>query len=120
ESVQSSCFYTTSSFRDSSSSYNCQWMKKGPSDSGFGNLQTSFSCNAIDKPTMSTGQLSTTGSWSFELQVTDSGSPSELVISNIVTVTVNPALTAAALSANPTTIDAGQAATLSTYSSRRA
>src|SRR5213595_1866453 len=100
-----------------SSPYNCQWMKKGPSDSGFGNLGTSFSCNAIDKPTMSTGQLSTTGSWSFELHVTDSGSPSELVISNIVSVTVNPGLTAPALSANPTAIDADQSATISTTTS---
>jgi hypothetical protein len=84
---QSATLSTSVSFSGGTSPYTCQWGKRGPADSSFGNLGISFSCNLGDKPTVATGSLSTAGAWSFELQVTDHGSPS-LVITAIVVLTV--------------------------------
>ncbi len=111
---QSSALSTTTSFSGGGSGYLCQWLRKSPSDASYSNLGSSFSCNAGDLPTRSTGTLSATGTWSFELQVTDSRSPQQVATSSAVTVTVNPALAAPVISASPTTINSGQSSTLST------
>lgn len=110
---QSSTLSTTTSFSGGASPYTCQWLKKGPLDSGYNLLATSFVCSPSDKPTASTGSLSVAGIWSFKLQVTDSNAPPQLVSSAPVSVTVNGALSAGAISPGAPTIDAGQSITLS-------
>src|SRR3989441_1624115 len=109
---QTAALSTATSFGAGTPTYSCQWLQKAPGDSTYNNLGTSFACSAGDKPSTSTGVLSTTGTWSFELQVNDSGSPSELVSSNSAAVTVNGVLSAGAISPSTPTIDAGQSITL--------
>src|SRR2546428_756428 len=107
----------SAAFTGGTSPYVCQWLQKTSGATSYSNLGGSFPCNAGDKPITSTGVLSTAGSWSFELKVTDAGSPPEPVTSAAVSATVNPALTAPVISVNPTVINAGQIATLSTGTS---
>ena len=114
---QSSTLATTTSFGGGTAPYVCQWLEKAPGAASYTSLGGSFSCIVGDKPTASTGVLSTVGSWSFGLVVTDAGSPSELVTSTAVSVTVNPTLTPPVISANPPTVNAGQSVTLSTPTS---
>ncbi len=114
---QSSTVATTTSFSGGTAPYVCQWLEKSPGATSYTSLGSSFSCIVGDKPTASTGVLSTAGSWSFEFRVTDAGSPSELVSSAAVSVTVNPTLTPPVISANPLTVNAGQSVTLSTPTS---
>ncbi len=109
---QNSILSTTTSFTGGTSPNNCQWLRKGPLDSSFGNFGSSFACIAGDKPTVSTGPLSTSGIWSFELQVSDSGSPSQITTSSAVNVTVNGALSAGAIAPGAPAIDSGQSITL--------
>ncbi len=116
DSGQSSTLSATTSFSAGTPPYTCQWLEEAPGGS-YADLGVSFSCNVGDLPTVSTGTLATTGTWSFELQVTDSGSPTEVVDSNAVTVLVNGALTAPTISAAPAAIDSGQSSTLSTTTS---
>jgi hypothetical protein len=113
---QSSTLSTTTSFSGGTSTYTCQWLEEAPSGS-FVNLGSSFACLLGSTPTVSTGGLSTTGTWSFELQVTDSSGTPATSTSNIVTVTVSAALVAPVISVVPTTIDNGQSSTLSTTTS---
>ena len=113
DSGQSSTLSTTTSFGGGTSPYTCQWLVEGPSDSSYGNLGASFSCNAGDTPSTPTGALSAIGAWSFELQVTDGSGIPATVISNAVTVSVNPALTAPpAPSVSASFLDVDQALTL--------
>src|SRR6266852_5686276 len=88
---QSSTFTTTTSFSGGASPYVCQWLAKAPGAAGYGNLGSSFSCNAGDKPSASTGVLSIAGSWSFALKVSDNGSPSQSITSASVALTVKRA-----------------------------
>jgi hypothetical protein len=88
DSGQSSTLFTTSSFSGGTSPFTCQWLVEAPGHLSYVDLGPSFSCNPGDKPFVSTGALTTTGKWSFELQVTDS-SPTT-VTSNTVSVTVQP------------------------------
>lgn len=80
---------TTTSFSGGTSGYTCQWLVEGPSAESYSDLGSSFACSAGATPTISTGVLSTTGTWSFELQVTDSSYEPATVYSNAVTVTVS-------------------------------
>ena len=108
----SSTLSTTASFSGGTSPYTCQWLEEAPGGSSYSNLGGSFSCNAGDTPTVPTGALSSTGAWSFELQVADSSAPALVVVSTPVTVTVDPALVATP-SATVNPVDAGQATTVS-------
>ncbi len=107
DSGQSSTLSTNSSFSGGTSPYTCQWLQKAPGAGSYSNLGGSFSCNAGDKPTSSTGTLSTTGAWSFELQVTDSSGPPVTVTSNVVTVTVNTRTTSTTVTPNPSSVVIG-------------
>jgi hypothetical protein len=84
---QSATLTTTTSFSGGASPYTCQWLVEAPGASSYSDLGSSFSCSAGSTPSTSTGTLSTTGTWHFELQVTDSEPVT--VTSNSVTVTVN-------------------------------
>ncbi len=121
DSGQSATLSTTGSFGGGTSPYSCQWLVEAPGDVSYSALGSSFSCSPGDLPTISTGTLAATGTWHFELQVTDSaGPPAETATSNAVSVLVNSAFNnanAATISVSPTTIDSGQSATLSTTSS---
>ena len=114
DSGQSSTLSTTTSFSGGTSPYTCQWLEESPGALTYGSMGSSFTCTAGSQPSVSTGALSTTGTWSFELQVTDGAS--ETVASAPVTVTVNPILTAPTVAASPSTIDIGQSSTLTTVS----
>ncbi len=116
---QSSTLTTTVSFGGGTPTYTCQWLQQAPGAGSPSDLGSSFTsdCTTSSLPSTSTGALSTTGTWSFELQVTDSGNPVEVVTSTAVTVTVNPAPIPPVISVSPTTIDSGQSSTLSTTTS---
>src|SRR5207247_10864118 len=60
----------SATFSGGTSPYTCQWLQEGPSASGYSDLGSSSSC--VSPVTISTGVLATNGTWSFELQVTDS------------------------------------------------
>jgi hypothetical protein len=85
---QSSTLSTTTSFSGGISPYSCEWLVEAPGKVSYIALGGSFSCTAGEEPTVSTGVLSTAGTWHFELEVTDS-SPTT-VVSNSVSVTVEP------------------------------
>jgi len=87
---QGSTLSTTTSFSGGTSPYTCQWLVKIPSSGSYTSLGASFSCAPGDEPTASTGALSAIGTWNFELQVTDGSGTPVTVISDAVTVTVNP------------------------------
>ena len=112
DSGQSATLSTTTSFSGGVSPYTCQWLVKAPSATGYSNLGASFACSAGNLPTVPTGSLSSTGTWSFELQVTDSLQTPVTVASNVVIVTVNPTLSAVSVSPSPSTIDSGQSSTI--------
>src|SRR3989442_911358 len=109
----SSTLFTTAPFTSGTSPYMCQWLKKGPLDGSFGNFGSSFACIAGDTPSVPSGTLLTSGIWSFELQVSDSGTPSQAVTSNAANITVNGALSAGAIAPSTPAIDSGQSITLS-------
>ncbi|OLD01771.1 MAG: hypothetical protein AUJ07_10565 [Crenarchaeota archaeon 13_1_40CM_3_53_5] len=110
---------TSTSFNGGTSPYTCRWLQKSPTATTFSNLGASFTCTAGSLSSVPTGTLSTLGSWSFELQVTDGAATPVTVTSNTVTVTVQAVstLTAPVISVSPSTIDSGQSATLSTITS---
>jgi hypothetical protein len=88
--------------------FTCQALEEVPGSSTYHDLIPAFPCVPGGMRTGS-GTLSTTGVYSFELQVTDSSSTPITVTSAAVQVIVNPALT---VSVPPSTIDTGQTATL--------
>src|SRR5207245_9233329 len=108
----SSTLPTTTSFNGGTIPNTCQLLKKGPLDASFGNFGSPFTCIPGDRPTVSTGPLSTSGTWSFELQLTDIGSPSQVVTSNSAIISVNGALSAGAIAPSVPAIDSGQSITL--------
>ena len=112
DSGQSSTLTTTTSLSGGTSPYTCQWLEEAPGASSYSNLGSSFTtgCTTSGLPTISTGVLSATGSWHFELQVSDSGGATKT--SNAVTVTVNAALAAPTVSASTGTLDQGQSSSL--------
>ena len=110
---QSSTLSTT--FSGGTSPYSCQWLQKGPNASGYSDLGGSSSC--VSPVSVSTGVLATNGTWSFELQVTDSSGSPATVVSPESTLVVAITPGTLEISITPTTIDAGQSSTLSTPSS---
>ncbi|MDH2901952.1 MAG: hypothetical protein PXY39_13370, partial [archaeon] len=112
DSGQGSTLVTITSFSGGIPSYTCQWLVEGPGSSSYSSLGSSFACNAGETPSTTTGALFSTGTWSFELEVTDSSTPAVTVASNAATVLVNPALTAGAITPTNPTIDSGQSITL--------
>ena len=116
DSGQSALLTTTTSFSGGTSPYTCQWLVKAPGGS-YVDLGSSFTsgCTTSSTPSTSTGGLSTLGTWSFELEVTDNTEAS--VTSNVVTVLVDATLAAPVISVVPSIIDSGQSALLSTTTS---
>jgi hypothetical protein len=105
---------TPISFGRGTPTYTCQWLVEAPGATSYADLGDSFGCRVGDTPTLPSGALSTTGTWNFELQVTDSSGTPVTEPSNAVSVTVNPALVAPVISSNPSTpIDSGQGTNLS-------
>ena len=112
---KSSALATTASFSGGTSPYACQWLVEAPEAGSFSSLGSSFACTTSSLPTVSTGTLSTVGTWEFELRVTDGASVT--VNSAPATVTVNPALSAPVISASPGVIDTGKSSALATTAS---
>ncbi|EQB66282.1 MAG: putative membrane protein [Thermoplasmatales archaeon I-plasma] len=86
--------------------YTGQWMVEQPGFQSFIDLGNSFAVNPNDlsTSTVSTGILSVTGTWLFELEVKDSSS--EVAYSNIMTITVNQPLSVV-LSSSSSQTDVG-------------
>src|SRR5207245_4609829 len=68
DSGQSSTLSDT--FSGGTSPFTCQWLQKAPGATSFSNLGTAAACTSPSS--ISSGVLTTTGAWTFELQVTDS------------------------------------------------
>ena len=85
---QAATLSTTTSFSGGTSPYTCQWLVEGVAETTYTDLGGSFSCSPGDKPSTSTGALSTLGYWNFELQVTDN--LGAVVVSSPVMVDVLP------------------------------
>jgi hypothetical protein len=90
----------------SSSPYTYQWFSEAPSASSYAPIvgATSSSYNFV------TSASTATGSWSFQLQVTDNTGAT--VDSAAASVTVNSALVASSASASKGTVDQGQTSSL--------
>ena len=91
-------------------SYTGQWLEEPPSFASYVDLGSSFpaTSNDLSASIISTGTLSTTGTWLFELKVTDSSST--VAYSAPISVTVSPPLSVA-LSSPVTQIDSGNSIT---------
>jgi hypothetical protein len=85
---KSSTLFTITSFSGGMSPYTCEWLVEAPGAVSYIALGVPFSCIPGDKPSASTGSLSTTGTWTFELEVTDH--TGGMATSNAVTVVVLP------------------------------
>ena len=83
---ENSSITTTTSFSGGTAAYTCQWLVEAPASGSFSNLGGSFSCSPGDKPSTSTGDLLTLGTWNFELQVTDGLSSKAVSLPFAVTV----------------------------------
>jgi hypothetical protein len=77
---QASTLSTSTSFSGGTSAYMCQWLQEAPGSGSFSGLGSSFACNVGDTPSVSTGALSTAGTWSFELRVADAAGPRAITI----------------------------------------
>jgi|GEM_PF-1239745 len=91
------------------SPYSYQWLEEAPGATTYSSISgaTSNSYSFV------TSGSTTTGTYSFELKVTDSASTPTIVTSNAVTVKVNSALAAPTASASKSTVDQGQTSALS-------
>jgi hypothetical protein len=87
--------------------YTYQWLQKAPGTSSYSAISGATSSSYSFVTSVST----TTGAWSFELQVTDV--TSAVITSNSVSVTVNSALVAPTLTPTPSTVNQGQTSSLS-------
>lgn len=108
---QSAMLSTTTPFTGGTSPYTCNWMEEAPGASVYTTF-SSGSCSAGGTLTVSTGTLSTLGTWSIELQVNDNAG--ESLTSNAISVTVNAALTAPTVTASSSSIPPGTSTTLTT------
>ena len=97
---------TSTAVTTGTSPYSYQWLEKAPGSSyvDVGTSSASFS--------FVTSGSTTTGAWSFELQVTDSATTPIMVTSTAVSVTVNAAPTVS-VSPSSWTMDVGQSKTFS-------
>ena len=105
---QASTLSVTTDITGGTGPFSYQWMIEAP---GGSYVALGTATSSATSP--STGSLTSTGTWHFELQVTDSGIECDGELLNVVTVTVNAALTAPTVSVSPTAVDTGQASTLS-------
>jgi len=90
------------------SPYTYQWLEKAP---GAGSYSTINGATSSSYSFVTSGST-TTGSWSFELQVTDSATTPVVVTSTAASVTVNAAPTVT-VSPGSATLDVGQSQTFS-------
>ncbi len=99
---QSSTLSVTTDITGGTSPYSHQWMEafNGGSFSSVGSATSSAESYIFNSAAMAVG------TYTFELVVTDATGAS--VASNVVTVTVDSALTAPTVTATPTTVDQGQ------------
>jgi parallel beta-helix repeat protein len=106
----SSVLTTKVSFAGGTSPYICQWLKKSPTAAGFTTLGSSFmiGCTTSSKPTVSTGTLTTLGTWSFELEVMD-GAGAALDSYPATVAVLNPAATTLVVSCGPASAVVGSA-----------
>ena len=89
-----------------SAPYSYQWFSRAP-----GGSYSPISGATSNSYSFVTSGSTATGSWSFQLQVTDA--VSAVVTSSAVSVVVNPALVAPTVSASATTVNRGQSSSLS-------
>src|SRR5207245_2180793 len=80
----------SATFSGGTATYACQWLQKAPGASTYTSLGSSSAC--MSSSSISTGTLTTIGSWSLDLQITDSSSSPLTVTSTAGTVSVNGAL----------------------------
>lgn len=97
---------TSTAVSTGTSPYTYQWMQKAPGDAAFSIIT---SANTPSYNFATTGSTAT-GTWQFELMVTDN--VGQQVPSNPVPVTVNTALVAPTVSANPQQINPGESSSL--------
>ncbi|MGC2789674.1 MAG: hypothetical protein WA547_06420 [Thermoplasmata archaeon] len=107
DSGQKATLSTTTSFTGGTGPYSCEWLSEAPGGN-YANLGSSFGCSPGDLPTVGTGTLSPTGTWSFELQVTDSSGTPNTATSGAVTVAVASALGTPSVNPLNPSIDVGQ------------
>jgi len=93
--------------------YSCQWLQAPPGYSTFSPLGSPFVCGNFTS-SMSTGPLSTVGTWQYEIRVTDAAH--HRATSGPVPLVVNPTLTPPTIEVTPTTVSPGQIATLTQLS----
>ncbi len=91
--------------------YKGQWLEEPPLASSFLNLTNQFYISPTDlsAASVSTGILTTTGTWAFEFEITDS--TSKVATSAPVTITVNPELSVSLSSPVGTQVGAGSSIT---------
>jgi hypothetical protein len=101
----SAALSTKTSFIGGLPPYTCQWLEEPPGGTGFSDLGGSFraGCTPSSKPSVTTGDLTTLGTWRFELRVTDAADA--VVTSSPATLTVKEA-TKTAVSCAPTSVPA--------------
>ena len=105
---QTSSLTSTDITQTGTSPYTYQWMQQSPGDYSF-SIINNAKTNNYD---FVTDDDTATGTWNFELQVTDSADSPVTLISNEVTVVVNPTLSTPAINANSGSVDQGQTSTL--------
>ena len=95
---------TSTAVSTGTSPYTYQWLMKAPGAGSYSLISgaTSSSYSFV------TSGSTTTGSWSFELQVTDSASTPVVVTSTAASVTVNVAPTVSVAPVGPLTLTVGQ------------
>ena len=97
---------SSSAVSTGSAPYSYQWFSRVP-----GGSFSPISGATSNSYSFVTSGSTATGSWSFQLQVTDA--VSAVVTSSAVSVVVNPALVAPTVSASATTVNRGQSSSLS-------
>jgi hypothetical protein len=96
-------------FNGGTPTYTCQWLEELPGASVYSQASSS-PCSSPQTSTVVT--LSIAGTWHLELQVTDSSSLPSTATSGAVTVTVDSALSAGAVTPASPSLDSGQSITL--------
>jgi hypothetical protein len=112
DSGQNSILLPTTFVTGGTPPYTCQWLEN--SGSGYSLFGSPFSCSGDSFP-LTSGALSA-GSYSFELQVKDRGSPPQVVTSRMVKLTVNTALAVPTPSLTKETMYQGQLALITVQS----